>query len=99
MKSSSDLTAITAGGDERYMKLALRLARKGLGRTSPNPAVGAVLVRDGAVLSAGWHKRAGDPHAEIEALSALPKPGLAEGATLYISLEPCSTTGRTPPCT
>jgi diaminohydroxyphosphoribosylaminopyrimidine deaminase / 5-amino-6-(5-phosphoribosylamino)uracil reductase len=99
MKSSSDLSAITTGAEERYMKLALRLARKGLGKTSPNPAVGAVLVRDGVVLSAGWHKRAGGPHAEIEALSALPKPGLAEGATLYISLEPCSTTGRTPPCT
>ncbi len=81
------------------MRLALRLASKGLGRTSPNPAVGSVLVRDGTVLSTGWHRRAGGPHAEIEALSALPDPGLAAGATLYVTLEPCSTHGRTPPCT
>jgi diaminohydroxyphosphoribosylaminopyrimidine deaminase / 5-amino-6-(5-phosphoribosylamino)uracil reductase len=81
------------------MRLALRLAAKGLGRTSPNPAVGSVLVRDGTVLSTGWHRRAGSPHAEIEALSALPDPGLAAGGTLYVTLEPCSTHGRTPPCT
>jgi len=84
--------------DERYMRLALWLASKGLGRTSPNPAVGAVLVRDGMVLSTGWHRRAGGPHAEIEALSALPDLGSAAGATLYVTLEPCSTHGRTPPC-
>ena len=85
--------------DERYMRLALRLASKGLGKTSPNPAVGSVLVRDGTVLSTGWHRRAGGPHAEIEALSALPDPALAAGATLYVTLEPCSTHGRTAPCT
>jgi diaminohydroxyphosphoribosylaminopyrimidine deaminase / 5-amino-6-(5-phosphoribosylamino)uracil reductase len=85
--------------DERYMRLALRLASKGLGRTSPNPAVGAVLVLDGTILATGWHKRAGDPHAEIEALSALPDIESAAGATLYVTLEPCSTQGRTPPCT
>jgi diaminohydroxyphosphoribosylaminopyrimidine deaminase / 5-amino-6-(5-phosphoribosylamino)uracil reductase len=99
MESSSAPPAVIADVDERYMRLALRLARKGLGKTSPNPAVGAVLVQNGTVLSTGWHKRAGGPHAEIEALSALPKPELAAGATLYVSLEPCSTTGRTPPCT
>ena len=81
------------------MRLALRLAAKGLGRTSPNPAVGSVLARGGTVLSTGWHRRAGGLHAEIEALSALPNPGSAEGATLYVTLEPCSTHGRTPPCT
>jgi len=81
------------------MRLALRQARKGLGKTSPNPAVGAVLVRDGAVLSTGWHKRAGGPHAEIEALSALPSLEEAAGSTFYVTLEPCSTFGRTPPCT
>jgi diaminohydroxyphosphoribosylaminopyrimidine deaminase / 5-amino-6-(5-phosphoribosylamino)uracil reductase len=85
--------------DKRYMRLALRLASKGLGPTSPNPAVGAVLVRDGMVLSTGWHRRAGGPHAEIEALSALPDLESAAGATLYVTLEPCSTHGRTPPCT
>src|SRR6201993_4766542 len=85
--------------DKRYMRLALRLASKGLGPTRPNPAVGAVLVRDGMLLSTGWHRRAGGPHAEIEALSALPDLESAKGATLYVTLEPCSTHGRTPPCT
>jgi diaminohydroxyphosphoribosylaminopyrimidine deaminase / 5-amino-6-(5-phosphoribosylamino)uracil reductase len=85
--------------DERYMRLALRLASKGLGKTSPNPAVGSVLVRDGRVSATGWHSRAGGPHAEIEALSSLLEPGLAAGATLYVTLEPCSTQGRTAPCT
>jgi diaminohydroxyphosphoribosylaminopyrimidine deaminase/5-amino-6-(5-phosphoribosylamino)uracil reductase len=85
--------------DERYMRLALRQARKGLGKTSPNPAVGAVLVRAGEILATGWHRRAGGPHAEIEALAALPNLELAAGGTLYVTLEPCSTAGRTPPCT
>jgi len=99
MEHLSELSTAPPSPDERYMRLALRLASKGLGRTSPNPAVGSVLVRDGKVLSTGWHRRAGGPHAEIEALSALPNPGLAAGATLYVTLEPCSTHGRTPPCT
>ena len=81
------------------MRAALREAAKGLGATSPNPAVGAVLVRGGRVLARGWHRCAGMPHAEIEALRALPDPALAKGSTLYVTLEPCSTTGRTPPCT
>jgi diaminohydroxyphosphoribosylaminopyrimidine deaminase / 5-amino-6-(5-phosphoribosylamino)uracil reductase len=85
--------------DERYMRLALRQARKGLGKTSPNPAVGAVLVRAGEILATGWHRRAGGPHAEIEALNALSSVELAAGGTLYVTLEPCSTAGRTPPCT
>src|SRR6202035_5707592 len=99
MAAISNLPVRPASLDERYMRLALRQARKGLGKTSPNPAVGAVLVCDGAILSTGWHQRAGGPHAEIEALSALPNPESAAGATLYVTLEPCSTTGRTPPCT
>jgi diaminohydroxyphosphoribosylaminopyrimidine deaminase/5-amino-6-(5-phosphoribosylamino)uracil reductase len=99
MMSILDLSAVPLGLDERYMRLALRQARKGLGQTSPNPAVGAVLVRDGTILSTGWHRRAGGPHAEIEALSALPGPESAAGATLYVTLEPCSTIGRTLPCT
>src|SRR5271165_7283677 len=99
MEHLSELSAAPPSPDVRYMRLALRLASKGLGRTSPNPAVGSVLVGDGTVLSSGWHRRAGGPHAEIEALSALPNPGSAAGATLYVTLEPCSTHGRTPPCT
>ncbi|MBN2505235.1 MAG: bifunctional diaminohydroxyphosphoribosylaminopyrimidine deaminase/5-amino-6-(5-phosphoribosylamino)uracil reductase RibD [Verrucomicrobia bacterium] len=82
------------------MRLALRLARRGFGRTSPNPMVGAVLVRRGQILGRGWHRRAGQPHAEIEALRDARRRGhRAAGATLYVTLEPCSTRGRTPPCT
>jgi diaminohydroxyphosphoribosylaminopyrimidine deaminase/5-amino-6-(5-phosphoribosylamino)uracil reductase len=81
--------------DERFMKRALALARRGLGRTSPNPAVGAVLVRKGRVVAEGWHKRAGGPHAEVFALRNVK----ARGATLYVTMEPCSTWGKTPPCT
>lgn len=78
------------------MRLAIREARKGIGKTAPNPAVGAVLVRNGKVISTGWHRAAGKPHAEIEALG---KASSAAGCTLYVTLEPCSTLGRTPPCT
>ena len=84
--------------DEQTMHMALREARRGLGQTSPNPAVGAVIVRDGRIIARGYHRRAGLPHAEIEALDALKKPAQARGATLYVTLEPCSTHGRTPPC-
>lgn len=83
----------------RLMRAALREAARGCGATSPNPAVGAVIARNGRVIARGWHQRAGMPHAEVEALSALRDPALARGATLYVTLEPCSTTGRTPPCT
>ena len=83
--------------DERYMLLALRLARKGLGRTSPNPMVGAVVVKGNAIVGRGYHHRAGEPHAEILALR---QAGMkARGATLYLNLEPCDHFGRTPPCT
>ena len=82
------------------MRLALKLARRGYGATSPNPMVGAVLVRGGRILGRGWHHRAGLPHAEIEALQDAKKHGHnPRGATLYVTLEPCSTHGRTPPCT
>jgi diaminohydroxyphosphoribosylaminopyrimidine deaminase / 5-amino-6-(5-phosphoribosylamino)uracil reductase len=84
--------------DEKYMRLALREAARGVGYTSPNPAVGAVIVKAGRVLAKGWHHRAGEPHAEIEAIRALKDAELARGATLYVTLEPCSTHGRTPPC-
>jgi len=81
------------------MEAALAEARKGVGRTHPNPAVGAVLVKGGRIVSRGWHCAAGRPHAEIEALQSLKNPSHARGATLYVTLEPCSTQGRTPPCT
>ena len=82
------------------MRLALRLARRGYGMTSPNPMVGAVLVKGGKIIGRGWHRRAGLPHAEIEALRDAQKRGHnLSRATLYVTLEPCSTHGRTPPCT
>lgn len=80
------------------MHAALFEARRGVGQTSPNPAVGAVVVRSGRIIARGFHQHAGLPHAEIEALRALKKAELARGATLYVTLEPCSTHGRTPPC-
>ncbi len=83
--------------DQHYMELALREARKGQGRTSPNPCVGAVVVRDNTIVGRGYHRCAGAAHAEVMALG---DAGLqAEGATLYVTLEPCNHTGRTPPCT
>jgi diaminohydroxyphosphoribosylaminopyrimidine deaminase/5-amino-6-(5-phosphoribosylamino)uracil reductase len=86
--------------DAEFMRLALRFARRGRGRTSPNPMVGAVLVRRGRVIGRGWHRRAGLPHAEIEALRDAERRGHSpKGATLYVTLEPCCTHGRTPPCT
>jgi diaminohydroxyphosphoribosylaminopyrimidine deaminase/5-amino-6-(5-phosphoribosylamino)uracil reductase len=84
--------------DANWMRIALREAEKGLGRCSPNPAVGAVLVRGGKLISTGYHRKAGRPHAEIEALSRAPASAIC-GSTLYVTLEPCSTFGRTPPCT
>lgn len=82
------------------MRQALRLAWRGYGTTSPNPMVGAVLVKGGRILGRGWHRKAGLPHAEIEALRNAERRGLsAKGATLYVTLEPCCTHGRTPPCT
>ena len=85
--------------DEKFMREAIRLARKGRGKTQPNPAVGCVLVKKGRLIARGWHRRAGLPHAEIEALRSLENPAAARGATAYVTLEPCSTHGRTPPCT
>lgn len=82
--------------DIHWMRLALDEARKGIGRTAPNPPVGAVIVKNGELLGKGWHRAAGQPHAEREALA---DAGDAHGATIYITLEPCSTHGRTPPCT
>ncbi len=83
-------------GDTRYMARAVALARKGLGRTAPNPPVGAVVVRDSHIIGEGFHPRAGEPHAEVFALRQA--GAAARGATLYVTLEPCSHFGRTPPC-
>jgi len=82
------------------MREALRLAKRGYGQTSPNPMVGAVLIKNGKIIGRGWHHRAGEPHAEIEALRDTERRGnKVPGATLFVTLEPCSTQGRTPPCT
>src|SRR5262245_55159090 len=78
------------------MRRAIDLARRGRFTVSPNPMVGCVIVRDGEVIAEGWHQRAGEPHAEIEALRRCADP---RGATLYVTLEPCAHHGRTPPCT
>jgi diaminohydroxyphosphoribosylaminopyrimidine deaminase/5-amino-6-(5-phosphoribosylamino)uracil reductase len=85
-----------AGVDARHMERALALAEHGRGRVSPNPMVGCVLVNDGTVVGEGWHRRAGEPHAEAEALRAAGER--ARGATAYVTLEPCDHSGRTPPC-
>jgi len=82
--------------DRAYLDRAIELARRGLGATSPNPPVGAVIVKDGALIGEGHHRFAGQPHAEIEALR---EAGDATGATMYVSIEPCNHFGKTPPCT
>ncbi len=81
---------------EKYMEIALEEAKKGLGRTSPNPCVGAVIVKDNKIVGRGYHKKAGTPHAEIHALADAGHQ--VSGATLYVTLEPCSHYGKTPPC-
>ncbi len=82
--------------DRKFMRLALDLAQKAEGYTSPNPMVGAVVVKNGRVIGQGYHRRVGSPHAEIEALKNA--PGSVKGATLYVTLEPCCHRGRTGPC-
>jgi len=83
--------------DEYFMKIALDLALKGQGFTSPNPVVGAVVVREGRIVGKGWHEAAGKAHAEVNAIEDA--GDAAKGSTLYVTLEPCNHTGRTPPCT
>ena len=85
-----------SGDDHRYMAHALQLAEQGLYTTDPNPRVGCVLVRDGVVVGEGAHLKAGEPHAEVHALRMASEQ--AVGATAYVTLEPCSHHGRTPPC-
>jgi diaminohydroxyphosphoribosylaminopyrimidine deaminase/5-amino-6-(5-phosphoribosylamino)uracil reductase len=98
MRATSSTISLSA--DRRFLRRALELAALGSGLTFPNPRVGAVLVRGGKIIGEGFHRRAGGPHAEVNAVRAAKRAGHAvAGATLYITLEPCSTHGRTPPCT
>ncbi|MFA7686193.1 MAG: bifunctional diaminohydroxyphosphoribosylaminopyrimidine deaminase/5-amino-6-(5-phosphoribosylamino)uracil reductase RibD, partial [Candidatus Gracilibacteria bacterium] len=85
--------------DLKFLHRALILAKKGEGFTSPNPCVGAVIVRDGKIIGEGWHKKAGSDHAEIVALKNIKNKVLLKGADLYVTLEPCCHFGKTPPCT
>lgn len=87
-------------GDEEFMTRALNLAARGYGGTSPNPMVGTVLVKNGGVIGEGWHRRAGEAHAEVNAIRAAARRGIStQGAALFVTLEPCLSHGRTPPCT
>lgn len=90
------MSASFSADDHRHMARAMRLAERGLYTTDPNPRVGCVLVRDGRIVGEGWHRKAGEPHAERNALIAAGEA--ARGATAYVTLEPCSHHGRTPPC-
>jgi diaminohydroxyphosphoribosylaminopyrimidine deaminase / 5-amino-6-(5-phosphoribosylamino)uracil reductase len=100
MTDSSVHSSKAATEDPRWMKRALALARRAYGLTSPNPMVGAVLVKKGRIIGEGYHHQAGLPHAEIEAIrDAVQRGHSPSEATLYVTLEPCSTYGRTPPCT
>ncbi|MGB9173570.1 MAG: bifunctional diaminohydroxyphosphoribosylaminopyrimidine deaminase/5-amino-6-(5-phosphoribosylamino)uracil reductase RibD, partial [Bradyrhizobium sp.] len=89
-------TTDSKAADWRLMQLALALGRRGLGRTHPNPAVGAVVVKDGVIVGRGWTQPGGRPHAEPVALAQAGEA--AHGATLYVTLEPCSHVGKSPPC-
>src|SRR3989338_4086880 len=84
--------------DARFMARALQLARRGMNTTDPNPRVGCVIVKDGKIIGEGWHERAGEPHAEVNALNQAGKIQ-AHSAGVYLTLEPCCHQGRTPPCT
>ena len=95
-QKSAALREAAREADSRYMQLALTLGRRGLGRTWPNPAVGAVVVKDGVIVGRGWTQPGGRPHAEPEALKRAGEA--ARGATLYVTLEPCSHFGKSPPC-
>lgn len=85
--------------DEKYMRRALQLARHGMGNTSPNPMVGAVIVGpDGDIIGEGYHRRCGEGHAEVNAVASVKDPALLRDSTMYVTLEPCSHYGKTPPC-
>ena len=93
---AAPIQTATQADDERFMALAFTLGRRGLGNTWPNPAVGAVIVKDNVIVGRGWTQPGGRPHAEVEALRQAKKA--AQGATMYVTLEPCSHQGKTPPC-
>src|SRR3954468_1300567 len=92
----AEKTKASKAADRRFMALALALGRRGLGRTWPNPAVGAVIVKDGVIVGRGWTQPGGRPHAEVDALKRAGEA--ARGATLYVTLEPCSHHGKSPAC-
>lgn len=83
---------------EKYIRRCIELAKNGLGTTYPNPMVGSVIVYDGKIIGEGWHKKAGEPHAEVNAINSVKDKSLLQKATIYVSLEPCSHFGKTPPC-
>ena len=83
---------------EKYIKRCIELAKNGLGTTYPNPMVGSVIVCDGKIIGEGWHKKSGEPHAEVNAINSVKDKSLLQKATIYVSLEPCSHFGKTPPC-
>lgn len=83
---------------ETFMRRALELAKNGLGTTYPNPMVGSVIVHDGKIIGEGWHKKAGEAHAEVNAVNSVKNKSLLKEATIYVTLEPCSHFGKTPPC-
>ena len=84
--------------DELLMKRALELARLGAGQVSPNPLVGCVVVHNGVIIGEGWHKKYGEPHAEVNAIESVEDKSLLKESVVYVNLEPCSHTGKTPPC-
>lgn len=84
--------------DQHYMLRCLELARQGIGMVSPNPRVGCVIVRNEVIIGEGWHKQYGGPHAEVNAVNSVADKSLLQGSTVYVNLEPCSHTGKTPPC-
>jgi len=95
-KQAAAISTEATADDRRFMAVAFALGQRGLGATWPNPAVGAVIVNDGIILGRGWTQIQGRPHAEVEALRRAKK--MAQGATMYVTLEPCSHQGKSPPC-
>ena len=83
---------------EHYITRCIELAKNGFGTTNPNPMVGSVIVYDGQIIGEGWHRKAGEPHAEVKAIRSVKDPSVLDKATIYVSLEPCSHFGKTPPC-
>ena len=83
---------------EKYIRRCLELAKNGLGTTYPNPMVGSVIVHNDTIIGEGWHKKSGEPHAEVNAIHSVKDSSLLKKATIYVSLEPCSHFGKTPPC-